>query len=198
MVLCLHDELLLHVREDAAEHLRARPWSTTCAATAGRWTDAGVRFVADVAVVRRWSDAKAGPTFASWAIVAAPRSNACAPVANANVALSSLVLLSVAMRMPPPSGQVTSARSGIGLGDLVLEDHDLGLGLRAVGVTTRTPAASASTPARARACFMGRLSVEIGRLRRTSRGRPRPPVAPTLRLEGAAFDATRSSPPVRR
>ncbi len=57
LVLCLHDELLLHVREHAAEHLRAAVVDDL-RSTAGRWTDAGVRFVADVAVVRRWSDAK--------------------------------------------------------------------------------------------------------------------------------------------
>ena len=57
VVLCLHDELVLHVREDAAEHLRTAVVDDL-RSTAGRWTDAGVRFVADVAVVRRWSDAK--------------------------------------------------------------------------------------------------------------------------------------------
>jgi DNA polymerase-1 len=57
VVLCLHDELLLHVREEAAEQV-ARDVVTDLEATAGRWSPSGVRFVADVTVVRRWSDAK--------------------------------------------------------------------------------------------------------------------------------------------
>ena len=58
VVLCLHDELLLHVRERRRRAPARAPWSTTWRAPPARWTDAGVRFVADVAVVRRWSDAK--------------------------------------------------------------------------------------------------------------------------------------------
>jgi DNA polymerase-1 len=58
IVLCLHDELLLHVpaaRADAAVALL----HDALAATAARWAaGSGVRFVADVTVVRRWSDAK--------------------------------------------------------------------------------------------------------------------------------------------
>ncbi len=57
VVLCLHDELVLHVREEAAEHLRSAVVDDL-RSTATRWTDAPVRFVADVAVVARWSDAK--------------------------------------------------------------------------------------------------------------------------------------------
>ena len=57
VVLCLHDELLLHVREDAAQQV-ARDVVSDLEATAARWSRSGVRFVADVAVVRRWSDAK--------------------------------------------------------------------------------------------------------------------------------------------
>ena len=58
VVLCLHDELLLHVPEaaapDAADLLR-----DALAQASGRWAaGSGVRFAADVAVVRRWSDAK--------------------------------------------------------------------------------------------------------------------------------------------
>jgi DNA polymerase-1 len=58
IVLCLHDELLLHVpavaAEEAAELLRS-----ALAEASGRWASgSAVRFVADVAVVQRWSDAK--------------------------------------------------------------------------------------------------------------------------------------------
>ncbi|WP_432506940.1 DNA polymerase [Kineococcus arenarius] len=57
VVLCLHDELLLHVPEQdagaAADLLRS-----ALARTARRWAGGEVRFVADVAVVRRWSEAK--------------------------------------------------------------------------------------------------------------------------------------------
>ena len=58
VVLCLHDELLLHVPEAEApaaeELLRA-----ALADVSGHWAaGSGVRFVADVAVVRRWSEAK--------------------------------------------------------------------------------------------------------------------------------------------
>lgn len=58
IVLCLHDELLLHVPAElapaAADLLR-----TALAATAAWWcAGSGVRFVADVSVVQRWSDVK--------------------------------------------------------------------------------------------------------------------------------------------
>ncbi len=58
VVLCLHDELLLHVPNavagDAAELLL-----TALEGTAAWWcAGSGVRFVADVSVVQRWSEAK--------------------------------------------------------------------------------------------------------------------------------------------
>jgi DNA polymerase-1 len=57
VVLCLHDELLLHVpaaHAQAAVNLLRR----ALAATGAYWaTGSGVRLVADVAVLRRWSDA---------------------------------------------------------------------------------------------------------------------------------------------
>jgi DNA polymerase-1 len=58
IVLCLHDELLVHApREhvDTVVDLLHR----ALGATEGRWAaGSGVGFVADVAVVSRWSDAK--------------------------------------------------------------------------------------------------------------------------------------------
>ena len=57
VVLCLHDELLLHVRAEAADQV-AREVVTDLESTAARWSTSGVRFVADVTVVDRWSDAK--------------------------------------------------------------------------------------------------------------------------------------------
>jgi DNA polymerase-1 len=59
IVLCLHDELLLHV---PAEHggAVAELLHSCLAETARRWfPTAGVRFVADVSVIRQWSEAKA-------------------------------------------------------------------------------------------------------------------------------------------
>ncbi|HMM96257.1 DNA polymerase [Phycicoccus sp.] len=58
VVLCLHDELLLHVPEEAAaEAVRRVDDALTDAAR--RWSGgAPVRFVADTSVVRRWSEAK--------------------------------------------------------------------------------------------------------------------------------------------
>jgi DNA polymerase I len=58
IVLCLHDELLLHV---PAGHAAAAAGllRETLTATAGYWAaGSGVRFVADVSVLERWSDAK--------------------------------------------------------------------------------------------------------------------------------------------
>jgi DNA polymerase-1 len=59
IVLCLHDELLLHVpaaRAGAAAALVG----DALALTAGWWAaGSATRFVVDVAVVERWSDAKA-------------------------------------------------------------------------------------------------------------------------------------------
>ncbi|MEZ0493904.1 DNA polymerase [Kineococcus sp. TBRC 1896] len=58
VVLCLHDELLLHVPEPAA-HRAAGLLESALQQTATRWAaGSGVRFVADVSVVRRWSEAK--------------------------------------------------------------------------------------------------------------------------------------------
>lgn len=58
IVLCLHDELLLHVpaahAQRAADLLQQALESTTAAWAAG----SGVRFVADCTIVERWSDAK--------------------------------------------------------------------------------------------------------------------------------------------
>jgi DNA polymerase-1 len=58
IVLCLHDELLLHVRDDAVEHV-VRLLDECLAEAAHRWfRDSGVRFVADTSVVKSWADAK--------------------------------------------------------------------------------------------------------------------------------------------
>lgn len=57
VVLCLHDELLLHVPADAADEAVAAVHDAL-AESAARWGAGGVRFLADVAVVQRWSDAK--------------------------------------------------------------------------------------------------------------------------------------------
>lgn len=58
IVLCLHDELLLHVPEAAAEEAAARVDAALVDA-ARRWSGgAPVRFVADTSVIVRWSEAK--------------------------------------------------------------------------------------------------------------------------------------------
>ncbi len=58
VVLCLHDELLLHVPAGRADDAVALVHEGL-RESAGRWaTGSGVRFVADVAVVARWSQAK--------------------------------------------------------------------------------------------------------------------------------------------
>jgi DNA polymerase-1 len=58
VVLCLHDELLLHVPEQEAE-AAVTLLHQALGSTAGHWASgSGVRFVADVAVVNRWSQAK--------------------------------------------------------------------------------------------------------------------------------------------
>jgi DNA polymerase-1 len=58
IVLCLHDELLLHVPEGAAEEA-ARRVDAALVDAARRWSGgAPVRFVADTSVIARWSDAK--------------------------------------------------------------------------------------------------------------------------------------------
>lgn len=59
IVLCLHDELLLHVPTDRAD-LAAAMLHDALDEAAHRWSPhPEVRFVADVGVVERWSDAKA-------------------------------------------------------------------------------------------------------------------------------------------
>ncbi len=58
IVLCLHDELLVHAREDVADEVAAVVEAALTDA-ARRWSGAApVRFVADTRVVRRWSEAK--------------------------------------------------------------------------------------------------------------------------------------------
>ena len=57
VVLCLHDELLLHVRTEAADGV-ARGVTADLESTAARWSPSGVRFVADVRVLECWADAK--------------------------------------------------------------------------------------------------------------------------------------------
>ena len=58
IVLCLHDELLVHVPE-ARSRRGGRPAARRAGRPPQRWAaGSGVRFVADVVVVQRWSDAK--------------------------------------------------------------------------------------------------------------------------------------------
>jgi DNA polymerase I len=58
IVLCLHDELLVHVPAGAAD-TAARLVGDCLAETARRWSPGGrVRFTADISVVRSWADAK--------------------------------------------------------------------------------------------------------------------------------------------
>ncbi|WP_328293347.1 DNA polymerase [Kineococcus sp. NBC_00420] len=58
IVLCLHDELLLHVPEAEARQA-AELLTAALDQTAARWSaGSGVRFVADVSIVGRWSEAK--------------------------------------------------------------------------------------------------------------------------------------------
>jgi DNA polymerase-1 len=58
IVLCLHDELLVHVPEDRAAEA-AGLVGDCLAETAGRWAPGGpVRFIADISTVRCWADAK--------------------------------------------------------------------------------------------------------------------------------------------
>jgi DNA polymerase-1 len=58
IVLCLHDELLVEAPLDAAQEVAAT-LGRTLDATAARWFGSDrVRFVADVRVLQRWSDAK--------------------------------------------------------------------------------------------------------------------------------------------
>ena len=58
VVLCLHDELLVHVPADAADDAAAMV-DAAVGEAAHYWSpEPDVRFVADVAVVDRWSEAK--------------------------------------------------------------------------------------------------------------------------------------------
>jgi DNA polymerase I len=58
IVLCLHDELLVHVPQEHAEEARARV-VTALNDSARRWTGSThVRFVADTSIIHRWSEAK--------------------------------------------------------------------------------------------------------------------------------------------
>ena len=58
IVLCLHDELLVHVAEEHADAAAALV-GDCLAETARRWAPRGdVRFIADISVVRCWADAK--------------------------------------------------------------------------------------------------------------------------------------------
>jgi len=58
IVLCLHDELLVHVPAEAADATAAAV-DLALTASARRWTGSStVRFVSDTSVIERWSDAK--------------------------------------------------------------------------------------------------------------------------------------------
>ncbi|MDP9183215.1 MAG: DNA polymerase, partial [Actinomycetota bacterium] len=58
IVLCLHDELLLHVPTEQTQDAVRLLHEALTAVTSHWAAGSGVRFVADVAVVRRWSEAK--------------------------------------------------------------------------------------------------------------------------------------------
>jgi len=58
IVLCLHDELLIHVPTEAADEVAASV-DAALVASARRWTGSStVRFVCDTSVIERWSQAK--------------------------------------------------------------------------------------------------------------------------------------------
>jgi DNA polymerase-1 len=58
IVLCLHDELLVHAPVDRAEEVRARVVAAL-EDSSRRWSGSSdVRFVADTSIISRWSDAK--------------------------------------------------------------------------------------------------------------------------------------------
>jgi DNA polymerase-1 len=58
IVLCLHDELLVHAPQEDADGV-AEVVRTALAEAAARWAPgSGVRFVVDLRVVERWSEAK--------------------------------------------------------------------------------------------------------------------------------------------
>jgi DNA polymerase-1 len=57
-VLCLHDELLVHAPTEHADTV-AQVVRDCLHEAADRWApDGSVRFVADIGVIHRWSDAK--------------------------------------------------------------------------------------------------------------------------------------------
>ena len=59
IVLCLHDELLVHVSCEHAEPV-SRLVDECLREAAQRWAPGcGVRFISDTTIVRSWSDAKA-------------------------------------------------------------------------------------------------------------------------------------------
>jgi DNA polymerase-1 len=58
VVLCLHDELLVHAPADQGDAV-ARLVDDALSEAAHRWApDDSVRFVAETSVIPRWSDAK--------------------------------------------------------------------------------------------------------------------------------------------
>jgi DNA polymerase-1 len=57
VVLCLHDELLLHVPERSAD-AAARLMGDCLAETTRRWAPGPTRFLAEITTVRCWADAK--------------------------------------------------------------------------------------------------------------------------------------------
>ena len=58
IVLCLHDELLVHCRADRSDDA-AEIVADGVHEAGHRWSgDGRVRFVADISVIRRWSDVK--------------------------------------------------------------------------------------------------------------------------------------------
>jgi DNA polymerase-1 len=57
-VLCLHDELLVHVPREQAEPV-SRLVDECLREAAQRWAPGcGVRFISDTTIIRSWSDAK--------------------------------------------------------------------------------------------------------------------------------------------
>jgi DNA polymerase-1 len=59
IVLCLHDELLVHCPEEQGE-ATSRLVGDCLREAAQRWAPrSGVRFISDTSIVRSWSDAKA-------------------------------------------------------------------------------------------------------------------------------------------
>jgi DNA polymerase-1 len=58
IVLCLHDELLVHCPRDQADTV-SRLVDDCLAEAAARWAPGcGVRFISDTTVIRSWADAK--------------------------------------------------------------------------------------------------------------------------------------------